>query len=117
MGLLDFGNATDGMRDLLERERKAILEGRFDVLERMSSEKERLVSLIKRDQTDLKVMAELREKTDRNGELLAAMRDGIRAAQDRVRKLQKGVEPLQTYDSTGQIRSIEPVKQVLTHRA
>ena len=50
-----------------------------------------------------------------NGQL--PWRDGIRAAQDRVRKLQKGAEPLQTYDSTGQIRSIEPVKQVLTHRA
>ena len=117
MGLLDFGNATDAMRDLLDRERKAILDGRFDILERMSSEKERLVTLMLRGSTDLGILAELREKSERNGELLTAMRDGIRAAQDRVRKLQKGAEPLQTYDSTGQIRSIQPLKQVLTHRA
>ena len=117
MGLLDFGNTTDALRDLLEKERDAILTGRFDLLERLAAEKERLVKLVSRDQTDANLLAKLREKTERNGQLLAAMRDGIRAAQDRVRKLQKGAEPLQTYDPTGQIHSIEPAKQVLTHRA
>ena len=117
MGLLDFGNTTDALRDLLDKERAAILAGRFDLLERLANEKERLVKLVAQIQTDENLLADLQEKTKRNGDLLSAMRDGIRAAQDHVRKLQRGAEPLQTYDSTGQVRSIEPAKQAMTHRA
>ncbi len=117
MGLLDFADAGGALLDLLDREKAAILAGRFDSLDRMAVEKDRLVKAVTRTRLEPLVLANLRERTERNGRLLEAMRAGVAAAQARVRKMQSGPEPLQTYDSTGQIRSITSASGGMTHRA
>lgn len=101
MALFDFRDSTNAMHDLLERERRAILEGRFDILERLTAEKERLVQRISHKMPSGPELRRLREMSERNSRLLAAMRDGLRDAQARIDVLRRKPQTLHTYDASG----------------
>ena len=49
MALFDLKDTAGAMHDVLDRERAAILSGRFDTLERLVPEKERLADRLARD--------------------------------------------------------------------
>jgi len=117
MGLFDLSVASDDLEDLLERERAAVLAGRFDLLERLGDEKERLVRIVDRDGATPETLARLRAETERNGLLLEAMRSGVMAAQARVQAMQQPKEPLQTYDASGHKKNIVSAPKIPGHRA
>ena len=101
MGLFKQTDAVDALTDILERERAAVLDGRFDVLERLMVEKERLVGAVAQAGSSTGSLARLKAALDRNGMLLAAMRAGVAAAHKRVKVLRDGPAPLATYDASG----------------
>jgi len=117
MGLFSKADASDALEDLLERERFAVLDGRFDVLERMSAEKERLVRSFARTGVAPPTLARLKAGSERNGRLLEAMRTGIMAAQKRLQAMQEQKKPLQTYDSSGRKSAITTTPKSPGHRA
>jgi len=117
MGLFDQVEASDALADLLERERTAVLGGRFDVLERLMAEKERLVHVVSRDGAAPNALLQLKSASERNAGLLQAMRAGVVAAQKRIGAMRKQSEPLQTYDATGRVQAINTTPGKLGHRA
>jgi len=117
MGLFSLSTASEDLEDLLERERNAVLDGRFDLLERLGAEKERLVQLVARDGAPAKALVRLRSETRRNGDLLDAMRAGIAAAQAQIKALQQPRDALQTYDASGRKKPIQTQSKPLGHRA
>ena len=117
MGLFNLKDASGSLEDLLDRERLAVLDGRFDVLERMTAEKERLLRSVALDGASAESLARLRRKTERNSQLLDAMRAGVVAAQDRLKAMQKKKDPLQTYDSTGRKSAIRGATHTPGRRA
>jgi flagellar biosynthesis/type III secretory pathway chaperone len=115
MGLFDRGTPAEALEAFLDRERDAILAGRFDVLERLGAEKERLVRLIARADRPDPSLQRLRRGAERNGALLQAMESGLRSAASRIGALQKGSPALQTYDSSGQKQPL-PAGSTRLHR-
>lgn len=117
MGLFNLKDAHESLEDLLDRERLAVLDGRFDVLERMTAEKERLLRGFGRDSGSADGLSRLRLKSERNSQLLDAMRAGVIAAQDRLQAMQQKKDPLQTYDSSGRKSAIRGATHTPGHRA
>ena len=117
MGLFDQAVASDALEDLLDREREAVLQGRFDVLDRLAVEKERLVRAVSKNSTGPEALIRLKTASDRNGRLLEAMRAGVDAAQKRVRAMRNQKVSLQTYDAAGRVQAIETAPRKLGHRA
>lgn len=117
MGLFDLTTASDALEDLLERERGAVLDGRFDLLERMSAEKERLVQTVARNGAPPAALERLRAGTKRNGQLLEAMQAGIAAAQARLKSMRGRGETLQTYDASGRKSAMASPPKKAGHRA
>lgn len=92
---------TDAMIDLLEREKAAILSGRFDVLERLETEKARLMASLPMHGADATSLRAVRSAAERNAALLGAMAKGIRRAQTILSACRAPV-PLVTYGRDGQ---------------
>lgn len=116
MGLFDQKTAVDSMEDLLDREREAILEGRFDLLDRLIGQKERQLKALKPKEIDETSMARLRKQSERNAHLLDAMRQGIEAVQERLAALQGPGAALETYGSDGQRKTFVAAKATETRR-
>ncbi|MDF0601939.1 flagellar biosynthesis protein FlgN [Psychromarinibacter sp. C21-152] len=100
MALFEFRDAAGALHDLLDREREAILAGRFDVLERLAPEKERLGTRLARGASGGGELECLRRKAERNGRLLAAAQSGLTDAQARLEALRRP-DTLHTYDASG----------------
>lgn len=107
MALFDIRDAGESLEDLLAREREAITSGRFDVLERLASEKERLVNRIAagnrpaRNAAPETSLERLKAMAERNQGLLDAMRAGLRSAQAKLDQLGRVPSALHTYDASG----------------
>ncbi|MDJ0825616.1 MAG: hypothetical protein QNJ16_08945 [Rhodobacter sp.] len=117
MGLFDRTPSVDGLLDLLERERVAVLDGRFDQLERLTAEKERLLQAIPGPNTDMTELAQLKKLGERNAALLSAMQSGVRSAIRRIEAFRSGPASLQTYTASGQRQCIGDGQASLQHRA
>jgi flagellar biosynthesis/type III secretory pathway chaperone len=117
MGLFSLDSASDALEDLLDKERAAVLAARFDVLDRLTAEKERLIGLVARGDADPDALQRLRIASERNGRLLAAMRAGVQAAQKRITALRVPNAPLQTYDASGRVQAMTGAPRGLGHRA
>lgn len=115
MGLFELPG--DALEDLLDRERGAILAGRFDVLERLMSEKERLFAAVLRRPENTIQLARLKDMVQRNGTLLSAMENGVRAAARRIKGLGRPGPDLKTYDASGGRQVITDTRHALQRRA
>ncbi len=114
MGLFDTQSAAEALEDLLEKERAAILEGRFDKLERLAAEKERLVKSVA--ESGGRGLVGLRNRAERNRALLMAMSAGVKSAIQRIEGLRGAGKPLQTYDAAGQRTAMAGSRQTLGRR-
>lgn len=117
MGLFSRADTGDALEDLLYRERDAVLAGRFDVLARLSEEKERLVQMVARDGAEPESLGRLKVRSEQNGRLLIAMRAGVAAAQKRIAAMRGQAEPLQTYDASGRKQTISGASFTAHHRS
>ena len=101
MAIFRIRGVFDALEDLLDKERVAILGGDFDVLRRMMSEKERLISAAQRT-TPTESAARLKQKAERNQNMLRAATQGIRAVTEHLAKAGQPSKRLQTYSRSGQ---------------
>ncbi|MCZ7674955.1 MAG: flagellar protein FlgN [Roseovarius sp.] len=93
--------------DLLERERKALLAGRFDGLARLLEEKTALIDRLNTLGADaLPALGGLRDKAVRNQALFDGALSGIRRASGHVASLRQVRRSFETYDETGRRRRI-----------
>ena len=116
MPLFRSRDAADTLEDLLDRERAAILGGRFDLLSRMMAEKERLIRTTMAAQTENR-MAQLRRKADRNHAMLLAASRGVQAVAKRLGEVMSKQRALQTYDRAGQRSGKSSGRGTLERRA
>ena len=115
MGLCETQSAAEALEELLEKEREAILDGRFDSLERLAAEKERLVTSVA--ESGAPGLVGLRVRAERNSALLEAMGAGVKAAIRQIEGLRGLGAPLQTYDASGQRTAMAGPRQPLGRRA
>lgn len=98
-------SAAGALLDLLERERAALRAGRFDVLERLASEKARLAGSLG-DAPDAEIAA-VQDAARRNAAMLEAAARGVQNAKSRLTRCQAPA-PLRTYDSVGRLSDAAP---------
>lgn len=101
MALFSIPAAIDALDDLLDHERELIRSGKIDTLIRLAPEKERLLSRLPGSVDDAKTLARLREKVERNQQLLVSAARGIKAATARIEAIRQGRETLRTYGRDG----------------
>lgn len=108
MAFFDPRGLADSVHDLLDRERAAILAGRFDVLERLTAEKERLIARLVGTGKLGGELERLRTLAERNARLLEAMRVGLKDATDRLEEMRRKPGSLHTYDASGRRTVLNP---------
>ena len=98
----------DALDELLEAERDALLKGNLSHLAEMAEDKEQLI--IRLNETrhdDLEALRLLDSKVKRNQVLLDGALEGIRTVARKLAALRRIRATLDTYDASGQKRSIE----------
>ncbi len=106
----------EALEVLLDKERRAILDGDFDVLRRMMAEKERLIAAAQ-SATPAQSVARLKQKAERNQNMLKAATQGIRAVSDHLAKAGQADKPLLTYSRSGQRQAHAARKSSMERRA
>jgi flagellar biosynthesis/type III secretory pathway chaperone len=95
-------NYIDQLDDLLNQERKLLLEGNLPGLAALAGEKEKLIrDLNALDRADRAPLAGARDKLQRNSELLNSAMTGIQAVATRMAELRKARDGLDIYDESG----------------
>lgn len=118
MALFKPKDATDDLKDLLEKERALILKGDLSGVIRLAQEKERLLTRVLGTQKDEDALARIRTMTERNNTLLANAANGIKRVTERLRNMDDASQqPLSTYGRDGASRPVTPKKRDLTKRA
>jgi len=93
----------DELDDLLDSEKKALVQGDMERVGRLVSQKEFLIeSLNALDNLDRENLTQLHRKVMRNQTLLDSALEGIRAVATRMSELRRVRSGLETYDSQGQ---------------
>lgn len=91
------------LEDVLDLERKALVEGDLDRLTRTAPEKEKLIGAINDLQVfDSEELVRLQEKVKRNQALLNSAAEGIRAVASRMAELRRVRQEFSTYGADGQ---------------
>lgn len=116
--LFDIGSAADALEDLLDLERRMILDGKLDGLARATPQKSQLIARLA-GATDAILLQRLRQKAERNQELLRAATRGLAAAKTQLARMSESGAPLRTYGPDGSARDLgrsEPIEGI-NHRA
>ncbi len=107
MAILKETDAMHRLASVLESERRALLGGRFDLLQRLMIEKERSI-LAFRQVADAGMLVKLHDQLERNQKLLHAAAQGIRAAKESVSRVGREKTSLVTYDKSGVRGNVMP---------
>ncbi|MBV1926146.1 MAG: flagellar biosynthesis protein FlgN [Rhodobacteraceae bacterium] len=92
----------DELDELLDSEKKALVQGDMERVGRLMSQKEYLVeSLNAQDDLDRNNLTKLHQKVMRNQTLLDSALEGIRAVATRMSELRRVRGGLETYDEKG----------------
>ncbi|MFD0910586.1 flagellar biosynthesis protein FlgN [Ruegeria arenilitoris] len=91
------------LEEVLDLERRALVEGDLDRLGQMMPQKEKLIGAINEMQVhDSDGLIRLHQKVERNQGLLNSAAEGIRAVMNRMAELRKIRQEFTTYDASGQ---------------
>ncbi|WP_299607916.1 flagellar biosynthesis protein FlgN [uncultured Tateyamaria sp.] len=107
----DIRNTFDELDDLLDAERTALLAGNLEEVSRLFDRKSRLVEAVSAfDEIEEHKASALRNKLERNQDLLGSAAEGVRSVARRLAAIRRVRESLETYDARGQ-RSTVDLKQ------
>ena len=106
-----LGNVLHALDDILEREHALLMKGELVGAFRLAPHKQKLLDhpALAKPAPDRRIAMAARrvqKKAIRNGQLLTAAIEGVRAAMNEIEKLKRGVAPLKTYGRDGQCRSL-----------
>lgn len=101
MGLFKTRHIIDELEDLLDRERRAILDADFVFLKRLFFTKERLIIKVSNEPEFPAKLGRLREKILQNQLLLESSAKGIRSVIESIKTLNQPKVSLHTYDNAG----------------
>jgi flagellar biosynthesis/type III secretory pathway chaperone len=100
-------NPISQLSDLLDKERKALLDGNLERVAQLLPPKEALIDQMNRvPQTDLASMQMLDGKVKRNQLLLDGALEGIRTVATRIEALRRVRNSLETYGADGKRRAV-----------
>lgn len=98
----------DELDDLLDAERRALLGGKLDQVDRLFERKGRLVEMLASvDHAEELRLDDVRTKLKRNQDLLGSAADGIRSVAQRLATVRRVRESLDTYDERGRRKSVD----------
>ncbi|WP_421702004.1 hypothetical protein [Aliiroseovarius sp.] len=120
MGLFKPTPLDAALERLLDQERQLILSGRIEALAQISAEKERLLARLGQSHGGVHALDHLRQKADRNQQLLMAVARGVRTVSRRLDALkaqQSGRARFSTYDQGGRSAQLTPGKSKFERRA
>lgn len=100
----DTANLITELEGFLQVERHMIRNGQFEGLERLATEKARLLTAL--TGTPAQMLTRARDLADANQQLFDAALKGVRAAQRRLDMVQRANHCLDSYDQLGRARSI-----------
>ncbi len=101
MRLHNRRDPATAMLDLLEAERRVLLEGQLSALGDLAARKERLLADLAGVRPGAATVQRLRQASERNAGLLAACGEGIRAARRLVEAAMAAPGPMTTYSADG----------------
>ncbi|MGR3660067.1 MAG: hypothetical protein ACU0CA_02620 [Paracoccaceae bacterium] len=101
MKLFRTRHIIDELEDLLDRERRAILDADFAFLKRIFVTKERLLIKIQKEPEFPDNLVKLGEKISQNQKLLESSAKGIRAVVNSMNIPNQPKIPFHTYDKSG----------------
>ena len=105
MKVEEIQSLIDELDELLDSEKKALVQGDMDQVGRLMSQKEYLVeNLNAQEDLDRKNLTKLHQKVMRNQTLLDSALEGIRAVATRMSELRRVRSGLETYDEQGRKR-------------
>ncbi|AJE44802.1 flagellar protein FlgN [Celeribacter indicus] len=106
MTILDTFRPAAALSELLDKEREAIRKADFDTLGRLLATKQSLLALVAQAKLPEPVLAELKHRAERNGRLLDACAEGVRAAQERLIAMRASSRSFTAYGPAGQTMAI-----------
>ena len=112
----DTLDITDALEDLIDQERAAILAGALDDVSKIAIEKERIIGRLEITACDPATLGRLRKKSKRNQQLLTAALRGVRAVMSRLNILRNGPGEMNTYDQSGQRKTLNGGHRGALHR-
>ena len=93
---------------LLDEERGALLAGNLEGLSRLHDRKAGLIEALSRfDANEVRSLADLNAKVERNQALLDSALDGIRSVARRLAAIRRVRQSLDTYDSRGRKKCVD----------
>lgn len=114
----DHGAAIAHQLDqYLQRERDALRAGKVEDLADLLPVKEVLLAKIMSDPPPAGALAGLREKAERNQELMAAAADGVRAVIEKLEAFGRAAGPIQSYSGSGAKETIGAVAPSVERKA
>ena len=107
----------DELDGVLDKERDAVLGGDLELLDRLLTNKTRLVEQVNRQvRPETAELPALRQKLVRNQALLNSAMQGVRSVADRLADLRTVREELRTYDAHGQRNRYRTVQGVTVEK-
>ncbi len=101
-------NLIDELDTLLDRERRALIDGDLELLGRMLNQKQDLIENINAiDTLERERLVQVHGKVTRNQALLDSAMEGIRAVASRMADLRHVRRGLETYDQSGRKTRVE----------
>ena len=107
MAIFSQTESTERLIGILESEHRALLGGRFDVLQRLMPAKEQCIAAL-RQTGDISAVLELRQQLERNQSLLQAAAKGINSARKALQQAGRQPAALVTYDRAGKRGEVVP---------
>lgn len=100
-------DTIDSLAEILDQERKSLLNGNLDSINRVSQKKEALIRILNTSELlNQERLVELNGKMKRNQALLSSALDGVKSVAERFADMRQIRESLATYDSNGRRKKI-----------
>ena len=108
----DFTAVIGELDDLLDAEKKALLEGDLEQVGRLLERKESLIDLLSQlEAGEMAQLENLNTKVKRNQALLDHALQGIKSVSQRLAALRRVRDSLDTYDESGKRQTIDMNKE------
>lgn len=101
-----YNNLIKSLRDILEKERLAIIAGKFEIVDELSSSKQDTFEQLIRSKPNPHSLKSIENALIRNQSLFSSAIEGVKSAQSRLDALREVREGLSVYDRSGRLAQV-----------